>query len=163
MKDLGHRIERAREITLIGVSMRMSLALNKTAELWQIFMPRHHEIKTTIGNVLYSVEVYDDLTYFTAFDPTNEFDKWAGVAVERLQMVPEGMSKLLIPAGEYIVFDYKGRPSEVGPTYQFIYGHWLPNSEYKLDNRPHFALMGERYKGEHPDSEEELWIPVVYK
>ncbi|HLT74133.1 MAG TPA: GyrI-like domain-containing protein [Ohtaekwangia sp.] len=163
MNALKHRIETINEIALIGIRMRFSLAANRTAELWQNFMPRRHEIGTTIGNALYSVEVYDDLSYFAAFDPTNQFDKWAGVAVERVEMVPEGMATLLIPAGEYVVFDYKGRPSEVGPTYQFIYGQWLSNSEYKLDDRPHFALMGERYKGEHPDSEEELWIPVVRK
>jgi hypothetical protein len=30
----------------------------------------------------------------------------------------------------------------------------------KLNKRPHFAKMGEKYKNEDPDSEEELWIPI---
>ena len=35
-----------------------------------------------------------------------------------------------------------------------------PKSKYELDKRPHFALMGEEYKNEDPDSEEELWFPI---
>ncbi|HLT33108.1 MAG TPA: GyrI-like domain-containing protein, partial [Aquaticitalea sp.] len=46
-------------------------------------------------------------------------------------------------------------------TYQYIYGQWIPNSEYELDDRPHFALMGEKYKD--PESEEEFWIPIRKK
>jgi AraC family transcriptional regulator len=29
-----------------------------------------------------------------------------------------------------------------------------------LDNKPHFEIMGDQYKNEDPDSEEELWIPI---
>jgi AraC family transcriptional regulator len=32
-----------------------------------------------------------------------------------------------------------------------------------MDNRPYFALMGEKYKGENPESEEDFWIPVKKK
>jgi AraC family transcriptional regulator len=32
-----------------------------------------------------------------------------------------------------------------------------------MDGRPYFALMGEKYKGEQPDSEEEFWVPVKPK
>ncbi|MFM9945765.1 MAG: GyrI-like domain-containing protein, partial [Bacteroidia bacterium] len=44
-----------------------------------------------------------------------------------------------------------------------IYGTWIPNSEYNLDNRPHFEILGEKYKNNHPDSEEEIWIPIKPK
>jgi AraC family transcriptional regulator len=36
----------------------------------------------------------------------------------------------------------------------------LPASGYELDDRPHFEILGERYKNNDPDSEEELWFPV---
>lgn len=160
---LNPRIEKLDGFTVVGLRARMSLVANRTGELWQSFMPRRREIRSTIDRALYAVDVYDDLSYFAAFNPTNTFEKWAAVAVENAENVPDGMSTLVIPAGEYVVFSYKGRPSEAGPTYQFIHGQWLQNSEFKLDNRPHFAVMGEKYKGEHPDSEEELWVPVVRK
>jgi len=32
-----------------------------------------------------------------------------------------------------------------------------------LDNRPHFEVLGEKYKNGDPESEEEIWIPVKEK
>ena len=80
--------------------------------------------------------------------------------VDNLNEVPEGLDVLILPKGLYAVFVYKGKPSEVSHTYRYIYGSWLPDSPYVLDHRPHFSLMGNKYKGENPGSEEELWIPV---
>jgi AraC family transcriptional regulator len=156
------RIETINELKLIGNKTTMSFANNKVRELWQSFMPRKKEIIHVIGSELYSVEVYDP-EFFKNFDPTREFEKWAAVEVKNADAIPENMALLIIPAGDYAVFQYKGKPSEAQKTYQFIYGQWLPNSEFELDNRPHFALMGEKYKGEDPDSEEELWIPIQKK
>ena len=147
------------ETKLIGQKVIMSYVDNKNQALWRRFMPRRAEIKNTIGSDLYAIEIY----YFKDFDPTKEFEKWAAVRVKDFSSIPREMESLVIPEGLYAVFHYKGKSSEARETYQYIYGDWIPNSEYKLDNRPHFALMGEKYKGEDPDSEEELWIPVRKK
>jgi AraC family transcriptional regulator len=32
-----------------------------------------------------------------------------------------------------------------------------------LDNRPHFEILGEKYKQGSTDAEEEIWIPVSLK
>jgi AraC family transcriptional regulator len=40
---------------------------------------------------------------------------------------------------------------------------WLPNSAYALDDRPHFEALGEQYKNNDPNSEEEIWIPIKPK
>ena len=47
--------------------------------------------------------------------------------------------------------------------FQYIFTNWLPNSEYELDNRPHFEILGDKYINGSADSEEEIWIPVKYK
>ena len=73
------------------------------------------------------------------------------------------MEIIIILEGLYAVFQYKGKGSEAASAYQYILGSWMPNSDYILDNRPHFALMGEKYKNEDPDSEEELWFPIRRK
>ena len=70
------------------------------------------------------------------------------------------MESIASPEGLYAVFVHKGPASEGPRTYQNIFATWLPNSDFILDNRPHFAIMGEKYKREDSDSEEELWIPV---
>jgi AraC family transcriptional regulator len=156
-------IKHLEETKVIGSKLKMSFANDKTMVLWQTFMQRRKEIKNNVGTELYSIGVYEDTGFFKSFNPMKEFDKWAAIKVSDLDILPENMMKLIIPAGEYAVFRYKGKPSEAQATYQFIYGEWIANSEYVLDDRPHFALMGENYKGEHPDSEEDLWIPIKRK
>lgn len=154
------RYEMISETQLVGKCARMSIAKDTTHGLWQEFMPNHNHIPNRAGSDFFSVEVYDGLEYFMDFDPARPFDKWAAVAVSKADSMPEGMDLLVLPAGRYAVFHYRGRPSEVHRAYQYIYGTWIGGSGYAIDNRPHFAVMGMGYKGEHPDSEEEIWIPV---
>lgn len=141
----------------------MSFANNKTSKLWRNFSPRIKEIKNLTGSNRYSVELYPYTTFFENFDPEMEYEKWAAAAVSEFDTIPDGMEKLIVPKGLYAVFHYKGKPSEAQETFRFIFGLWLPHSEYKMDERPYFALMGEKYKGESPDSEEEFWIPIIKK
>lgn len=148
---------------LMGQKMTMSFAQDQTLELWQSFAPRKKEIKNIVNSDLYSVEIYPNTSFIQNFNPTQEFEKWAAIAVSKVEQIPEGMETLTVPEGLYAVFPYKGKPSEIKDTFQYIYGQWFPNSDYEMDERPYFALMGDKYKGEHPDSEEEFWIPIKKK
>jgi AraC family transcriptional regulator len=144
---------------LAGKRLKMSFTLNRTSELWRSFMPHRKEILNAAGPELYSVEVYGP-SHFAKFNPAAEFDKWAAVEVKDTDTVPEGMETLTLPAGLYAVFNYRGPASQALATYQNIFQNWLPQSHLLVDDRPHFTVMGERYKGEEQDSEEEIWIPV---
>ncbi len=150
-------------IKLVGKKLTTSFANDKTVELWQSFSPRKKEIKNSINDDLYSVEIYPDTSFFQGFDPTQAFEKWATIAVSDFDQIPDEMESLTLPKGLYAVFPYKGKPSEAMETFRYIYAEWLPNSEYEMDNRPYFALMGGKYKGEHPESEEEFWVPIKKK
>jgi AraC family transcriptional regulator len=154
------RIEILTEKKLVGIRTRMTLSANKTVELWRSFMPRKKEISNTVGNSLYSIQFYDESLDFSSFDPNTEFEKWAAVEVAAISAVPEGMEALSLEGGLYAVFLYKGAANAFAEIFRYIFGIWLPNSIYALDNRPHFEIMGERYKGNDPASEEEVWIPV---
>ncbi|SFW17202.1 AraC family transcriptional regulator [Sinomicrobium oceani] len=157
------KIKELQETKLIGKKVSMSFTENKTGELWRDFIPKRREIKNNINTSLYSVEVYSDAGFFEKFDPNKIFEKWAAVEVSDHITIPFEMEKLIIPGGLYAVFPYRGKGSGASEAYKFIYGTWIPGSVYTLDNRPHFALMGAKYRTEHPDSEEELWIPVRNK
>jgi AraC family transcriptional regulator len=158
-KELEPGIKILPEKKFVGKRKKMSLADNKTRELWQGFMPRRKEIKNNMGSELYSIERYEPL-YFRNFNPHKEFEKWAAVEVTDFNSVPDDLGTLIIPSGLYAVFLYRGAASKGSDMYQYIFGTWLPDSGFKLDNRPHFAVMGEKYKNEDPDSEEEIWIPI---
>lgn len=157
------RIEILAEKKLIGQRARMSFANNKTAVLWQSFMPRRKEIENCVGKALFSLEVYDSISFFADFNPLTEFDKWAAVEVANLGVIPTNMEALLLPGGLYAVFIHQGLANEGQKTYEYIFRDWLPNADFMLDDRPHFALMGEKYKNNDPNSEEEIWIPIQKK
>lgn len=156
------RIENLTEKKIVGKRITTSFSINRTKELWQSFMPNRKEIKNNIGLELYSIEVYPE-SHFVNFNPKNEFEKWAGVEVTDFLSVPANMETIVIPTGLYAVFIHKGPASNGHKTYQYIFANWLPKSEYLLDNRPHFAVMGEKYKQEDQTSEEEIWIPIKQK
>lgn len=125
-------------------------------------MPRRKEIQNSVGIELYSIEVYP-ASFFNSVYPGAAFEKWAAIEVKNYDVIPDGMETITSPEGVYAVFVHRG-PASAGPkTYQYIFGTWLPQSEYLVDERPHFAIMGEKYKHEDPDSEEELWIPIKLK
>ena len=98
-------------------------------------------------------------TYFADFKPTNEFEKWASVEVTDFNNVPGDMETFILAGGLYAVFDYKGSSNDPS-IFQYIFGTWLPGSGYALDGRPHFEVLGEKYKNNDPTSEEEIWIPI---
>jgi AraC family transcriptional regulator len=147
--------------TLLGKPMEMSVASNQTALLWGSFMPRRAEIPSVVSKDLWAVQVYPS-KYFDEFDPSAKFIKWAAVEVELPYTIPEGMELLKIPTGLYAVFLYRGYSGDPD-VFHYIYGEWLPKSAYLLDDRPHFEILGEKYKNNHPDSEEEIWIPIRNK
>jgi len=152
------RLETLKEMKLIGMHLSMSLLNNRTSDLWGSFSPRIQEIKNRPTMDRISLQKYN-ASYFTQFDPAGSFEKWAAVEVSSLELIPSGMQPLIIPGGLYAVFDYKGSSEDPG-IFQYIYRSWIPNSCYQIAQRPHFEVLGEKYRNNDPNSEEEIWIPI---
>jgi len=155
------RIETLTEKKLIGKRLTMTFSENKTFDLWHSFMPRRKEIENNIGNDLYSIKVYEP-SYFDNFNPNAVFEKWAAIEVSDFDKIPRKMKTFILKGGLYAVFTYKGFSSD-NSVFQYIFTKWLPNSEYLLDDRPHFEILGDKYKNHDINSEEEIWIPIKEK
>lgn len=153
------RIIKSSEKNLIGKKLRMTFANNRTLELWQSFMPRRKEIINKLSPELFSIQVYPPSFDFTGFNLNLEFVKWAAIEVPDFKTIPGGMETFTLPGGLYAVFHYKGLSTET-EIFRYIFGTWLPGSGYILDNGPHFEILGEKYRNNDPNSEEEIWIPV---
>ncbi|MFD1873113.1 GyrI-like domain-containing protein [Hymenobacter bucti] len=152
------RLETLGPKRLVGQRQVMSLAANTTTELWRGFMQERAALPG--GRARYSLQRYP-LGYFTRFSPETLFEKWAAQEVADPSFVlPAGFEMLELAGGLYAVFLHQGPASQGAATFQYIFKTWLPGSNYVLDDRPHFELLGEKYRSDAPDSEEEIWLPI---
>lgn len=148
------RIVNLQEKKIVGLKSKMlQHQYGNIVALWKQFMPRKKEILNTLNSELIALQNYSDFGNFE-----KPFDIWACVEVTDLNVIPEGMLFNTIPKGEYAVFPHKGM--DASAIYQKIMTEWLPKSGYQIDNRPHFQVMGEKYKQGSPDSEEDFYVPV---
>lgn len=157
------RFETLKEKKLIGRRINMSFSDNRTYELWKSFMHHRKEITNSVTNDLFSLQVYDKFFDFEIINQDAKFEKWAAIEVSDFETIPVGMESLKLTGGLYAVFLHKGPASTGIKTFRYIFEEWLPRSGYKLDDRPHFEILGEKYRNEGMDSEEEVWIPVKPK
>ena len=156
---MNFRIEILNEKKLVVLTQKMTISENKTFLLWNSFMKRKGEIQNAIGSDLYSIQIYES-DYFDRFNPKKEFLKMAGLEVSSFENIPDSMEAFVLKSGKYAVFEYKGNPKNGGEAFQYIFQEWLPNSGFSLDNRPHFEILGAKYKNDSDGSEEEIWIPI---
>jgi len=159
MKD-SVRIIDIHEKRLVGCKIETSLNKNKNKELWQRFMPRLNEIENKLDNNFFSIQIYDPKLEFKNFTPYTIFVIWAAVETRNQSELPSGMNQLFIPEGKYAVFTHVGTAVESFLTTQYIYGVWLPESKFQLDERPHFQIMEPDYDPNDPNAKETFWVPV---
>ncbi|OOV47374.1 GyrI-like domain-containing protein [Leptospira kirschneri serovar Pomona] len=155
------KIESITEKKLIGIRMQMNFSNYKIGLLWGKFIPKCVQIKNRISSDLLSLAVYPKSFSFSKkdFNPESHFERWAGVEVNDFEHIPRDMESLVIPAGEYAIFHYKGLNTDVR-IFEYIHGEWLPDSMYALDHRPHFEVLGDKYRNGDPNSEENIYIPI---
>jgi AraC family transcriptional regulator len=156
------RIETLAAKKLIGKKLTMTYAENKTFDLWKSFMPHRKEITNNISADLFSMQVYDPSFNFLQFDLYQPFVKWAAVETSDYNFIPPEMETFNLESGLYAVFFFKGLSTDT-QIFQYIFGTWIPDSAYVIDNRPHFEILGAKYKNNDPNSEEEIWIPIKKK
>lgn len=163
MEQMVSRIEILSEKKLIGKRLTMTMAENKTFELWRNFMPRRNEIIKSLSADLYSMQIYGESFDFQHFNIHLPFEKWAAMEVSDFAFIPEGMETYTLPSGLYVAFIHKGPATEGERTFRYIFETWIPQSPYSIDSRPHFEILGDKYKHDDPASEEEVWIPIKNK
>jgi AraC family transcriptional regulator len=139
---LHPRIENIKEKRLIGKRISMSLVEDKTSALWKSFMPLRKQIKHVISPDLYGIRVYD-APNFENFNSKTIFDKWAAIEVSDFEEITESLEPFLLKGGKYAIFIHKGS-SEDHRIYSYIYGEWIPQSEYQIGHRPHFDILSDK-------------------
>ncbi len=155
------RLERVSERKFLGISLKMSLIDNKTAELWSGFSPMINSIQNRVGEHKVSLQIYPSAAYFLEFDVKTVFTKFALVEVSKFNDTK--FDQIVLSDTLYAVFLHKGEAKNFPITMNYILSKWLPESNYTLSNAPHFEVLDHRYIKEHPDSQEEIWVPIKIK
>ena len=124
--------------------------------LWGRFAPHIHRLKAP-----------DDVRTFgvcleTSDDPERALTYMAGVAIPVDQPTPPGMQRARIEPGTYAVFTHRGSPATIGESIRFIWGTWLPRSEYEPGEGPDFELYDGRFKPDgSEDSAFDIYVPIL--
>lgn len=157
------RIEFLPQKKLVGKSIKMSLEKDTTPELWRSVMPLFKTLSNSVSNDLFSIQIYDNSFDSNNFTTQTVFTKWAATEVSNFSNLPSELDAHTLSGGLYAVFVHNGSPQDFPKTNQYIFEEWLPKSDYELDQREHFELLGSKYKNNSPESEEEVWIPIRLK
>ncbi len=129
-----------------GIDSEKNNLSEKVMGLWDSFLPRMSEIKNAVPNIGYGIIEQ------TANDA--ELLNYYSVAkVNTIDVLPEHMMSLALPAQQYATFEHKGNPRQLDNTVNYIYSTWLPQSNYRHTNAADIELYGEEYI---PDNEASL-------
>jgi AraC family transcriptional regulator len=161
--ELIPRFTTVKEKLLAGKKLSMSLSDDKTGLLWQSFMRNRKAIGNRINNDLICMQIYSEKDLLKDFTPQSFFDKWACTEVIDNKNLSPDMEPYTLKGGLYAVFLHTGRAADFEKTFNYIFYNWLPQSDFILDSREHFQILGDKYKNDDPSSEEEVYIPVRAK
>ncbi len=145
--------------SVIGMECQMSqeekeAGFNPAVELWNKFNNRKGEIANAIPNVNIGLSPYE-----TGYDAKHSYI--AGVEVAKVDKVPDGMVVRTVPAAKFAVFMIKGKISEWGKQFDFIFGKWIPESKYEFDTVDSMEVYGEKAKDINSEEYEyELYLPI---
>lgn len=142
--------------TVVGMEIITTQEDNNTnftiPKLWSRFNPRANEINNRHAGGL-------GLCVSEGFENC-DFSYMACCEVSAVDSIPEGMIARTIPACKYLVFTHKGSVDNLGETYDFIYGKYIPNANYEIQTKVDFELYDERFNPDSPDSEMDIYIPI---
>lgn len=115
---------------------------------WVKFMEREKDIKHKVEGTSY------------------EWHAWGarkclvGAEVTEVDAVPEGLSVMRVPAGQYAIFTHRlanGGYEGLNP----VMHQWLTTGPYEQISDISIQVFDARFKGgDQPDSEIDFWIPV---
>jgi len=143
------------EIKLVGIAMQYDNADLSLPRLWSAFRPYRDQIKNRISDESFGIyESYEEL------EEDVNFTYVCTAAVANFDDVPEGMVTRELPEQIYAKFTHRGSIVNLDQTLKYIWGSWLPKSNYNYDEKPDFELYPSGYNVADSESEMYLHIPV---
>ncbi len=147
------------KITLVGLPFYGEPSGGQFGQSWHRFMQHGQQVPNRLdAKVGYGVEIYGP-----EFPEEHKWHYFPSVEVSNLEDVPINLFVKTLPAAKYAVFTAKGGLVKLGETFQYAYMTWLPASEYEVAFPFDFEYYDERFHGDAPESEVDIYIPVKPK
>lgn len=137
---------------VVGMKYRGNNENEEIPQLWDEFWPRLQEI----GHRSPEYVAYGIIDNFD--EEMQVFDYVAGVEVDSLADVPEGMTGVEVPAQTYAAFECT-LPTLMD-TIRHVYEGWLPGSGYTRAPGPEFELYDERFDIAQGKLGMSIYIPI---
>jgi predicted transcriptional regulator YdeE len=137
---------------------------NAIAKLWSRFGKEIPNIPGQLGWRSFGLMLHNPDN-----PPGAPFNYMAAVQIFKDGDIPEGMTRIEVPAARYIALTLRGPLDEISDAFKHFWGHWLPNSPYEYDGgtqtgKYEFELYDQRYtQPNDPNSEIDLYFPIRAK
>jgi len=155
---LEHRVEKKREIRIIGYGAQLSDRIEENFEsvpgLWARLaqdesIPRLIALMNQPPFGLLGVSACNDRNVWRYY-----------ICVSSDQPVPDGMEEFIIPESTWAIFSGSGKGTDIQQLEKRVVLEWLPTSGYEYANAPDVEV----YLSDDPqDAKFEVWIPVIKK
>jgi AraC family transcriptional regulator len=140
------------QLRVVGLQISTTPMSPEIPALWPRFVDRIPEIEPVL-----EPQVSYGVMQMGPGDPET-LSYLAAVSVPSAGKVPEGMTAQTLPAGPYAVFEFP--LSDIGASFGFIFGTWLPASGFEQAESPLFERYNENFNPENPKSLVEAHIPI---
>jgi predicted transcriptional regulator YdeE len=148
----------------IHFDMSVPPSENAIAKLWGEFSKRIPEVSNQLGWRGYGLMLQNPDN-----PPGEPFNYTASVQISQDGDIPDGMTRIEVPAARYIVLTHRGPLDGIGDAFGHFWGHWLPNSLYEYDGgsrtgKYEFEFYDQRYtQPDDPNAEIDLYFPIRAK
>lgn len=143
---------------IVGIANQYDDGDLSLPKLWSAFYPYRDNIPNRVGSDFFGIyECYEES------DDHTTFVYICSAQVENFDDVLEGMITRELEAQTYARFTHVGSLAQLEDTLRYIWGSWLPRSDYEYAEKPDFELLPAGFNDADPDNKLYLNIPVKAK
>ncbi|MEK4997030.1 AraC family transcriptional regulator [Paenibacillus sp. FSL H7-0918] len=157
--DLSPQLVDFGEIILQGPVVKVDLDFSVISDTWPLLFNKVATISDRI-----QPEKYYQLGFWPDDYESNGFSIMCACELSPIKADHNQTFPLqILPPIRYLKFIHKGRSCDIPSTYKYIYGIWLPKTEYRMSIPFKLEYYGELYLG--PDNENsvsEIYIPLEF-
>lgn len=143
---------------IVGIATQYDDGDLSLPKLWSAFRPYRDSIPNRVGSDFFGIyECYEE------DDDNTRFVYICSAQVENFDDVPDGLITRELDAQTYARFTHTGPIARLEDTLRYIWGSWLPKSDYQYANKPDFELLPAGFNDADPNNKIYLNIPVTRK